>query len=928
MPKNVAIKKIISFIITICFSISSIIIYPSRSTAQNVLPSAGNILSLSTPTMPVVLKGIRATAENPFQLDFLVDAGDLNSSSDETIKINAQKSIKYFLAALTIPDKDQWVNLSPYEKDRIVPDNFGNTEMGRDLLAQDFVLKKLTASLMYPETELGREFWKKIYDQAYEKFGTTDIPTDTFNKVWIVPSKAVVYEGSEGAFITEEKLDVMLEQDYIAQQHGRSNTLAEPQNNTKQPTPETQTLIKTIILPALLKEVNEGKHFEPLRQIYHAMILATWFKRNLKESLLGQSYVEKNKIIGIDIADKNERQKIYAQYIEVFKKGMYDYIKDEYDPVIQKIIPRKYFSGGFSPDQLNAIFTQKREEPFAFAGKKRLRAIHLNLTTTNNSELKPGSDNALLASSITEKVQNVINALAQPQKQPQKFLTINGQQIIPIPRIQSWQPNEIYDIGNGLVVRVRSAQFDSLMSSKHGINTNYQKAADIAVSPSFFNSGEIRTETGKIYPYIITEKINGQNLNTYYFKHLAMATPSNAEQDKAWLKEKLKILIKRMIKNKLLLSDFRPDQFMLGYSELNEKQQKNIWLIDPDLLEEFPELSYQQLIELYKLKIYEDDSSVWNQLYEYRKMFLEILNEIEKESDTAMLNSINGGDKIALEDIDGTKMEDGFLLLKNGTKLPLSQYEGMSNYIFVNSYFVVRVIKSNDSKMYENYEEVAKYGICPQILRKGKIFGKNGEELKYIAVELIDGNNLAEMKNSLTDLQIKDLRKILRELIKRKIIIRDFWPEQFMVGKNIGRTKSIKEVWLIDPEKFKIYENLSSQEIIIKMIKQIENDGMMWGNSPYRKVFLKELNTFLESAAAENDRAILTKSQTNRDDLGGIDMGSDRLNLEKQGPGSAAKTSGKFSQKIDYNFQGLSILNITIASKVDISMFLGLPASN
>ena len=30
------------------------------------------------------------------------------------------KLIKYFLASLTIPDDHQWVNLSPYEKNRII----------------------------------------------------------------------------------------------------------------------------------------------------------------------------------------------------------------------------------------------------------------------------------------------------------------------------------------------------------------------------------------------------------------------------------------------------------------------------------------------------------------------------------------------------------------------------------------------------------------------------------------------------------------------------------------------------------------------------------------------------------------------------------------------------------------------------------------
>ena len=41
---------------------------------------------------------------------------------------------------------------------------FGQTEMGRDLLAQDYMLKQLTASLMYPEKELGQEFWNRVYE--------------------------------------------------------------------------------------------------------------------------------------------------------------------------------------------------------------------------------------------------------------------------------------------------------------------------------------------------------------------------------------------------------------------------------------------------------------------------------------------------------------------------------------------------------------------------------------------------------------------------------------------------------------------------------------------------------------------------------------------------------------------------------------------
>ncbi|MBF0512108.1 MAG: LysM peptidoglycan-binding domain-containing protein, partial [Candidatus Omnitrophica bacterium] len=38
---------------------------------------------------------------------------------------------------------------------------------------------------------------------------------------------------------------------------------------------------------------------------------------------------------------------IYQNYLKAFKKGVYNYIKDDYDRYAQQTIPRKYFSGGF-----------------------------------------------------------------------------------------------------------------------------------------------------------------------------------------------------------------------------------------------------------------------------------------------------------------------------------------------------------------------------------------------------------------------------------------------------------------------------------------------------------------------------------------------------------------------------------------------------
>ncbi|VAX35088.1 hypothetical protein MNBD_UNCLBAC01-151, partial [hydrothermal vent metagenome] len=345
----IAVFIILAFTVT---SISSPSIVSAQSTPTPIgisLPAVGQMLNLSPSFTPLTLKGIKLFPQEPLKFDFILDAGE-SSLEGDALEEESSKLIKYFMAALTVPEKDLWVNLSPYEGDRIIPNQFGETEMGRDLLAQDYLLKQLTATLMYPEDEIGEIFWNQVYEKAYDLYGTTAIPVNTFNKVWIIPEKAVVYENEDTAFIVESRLKVMLESDYLAlEQNAHSEKFGTDHlsdDAVKELNDLSSEVVRNVIIPAIEQEINEGKNFAQLRQIYHSIILAAWFKRNLKESLLGQVYMDRNKIEGIDIADKQAKDKIYNQYVEAFKKGVYDYIREEFDPASQQIIPKRYFSGG------------------------------------------------------------------------------------------------------------------------------------------------------------------------------------------------------------------------------------------------------------------------------------------------------------------------------------------------------------------------------------------------------------------------------------------------------------------------------------------------------------------------------------------------------------------------------------------------------
>ena len=336
-------KNQISQFIIFAFLLNSFGPLPMVQAQEFVLPKPGTLVRLSPSFNPPMLKGIKVHPDNPFKFDFLLDKGE-SSFSNELLKQESARLIKYFLASITIPEKDLWVNLSPYEKERIVPESFGLTEMGRDMLAQDYMLKQITSSLIYPEDEIGKQFWKRVYEEAAKQMKTTNIPVNTFNKVWIVPEKAIVYENAKlaTAYVVRSELKVMLESDYLA--------LTKNQTKTKIDLIQTneigKQIVREIVIPLLTKEVNQGKNFTQLRQVYNSLILATWYKKKIKDSILSLVYEDKNKVTGVNIDDPQEKQKIYERYLQAFKKGVYNYIKEEVDPVTQTTVPRKYFAGG------------------------------------------------------------------------------------------------------------------------------------------------------------------------------------------------------------------------------------------------------------------------------------------------------------------------------------------------------------------------------------------------------------------------------------------------------------------------------------------------------------------------------------------------------------------------------------------------------
>jgi len=139
----------LSGIQTFVFLLSCIGPFPLAQADDFRLPAPGVRVALSPEFNPPILKGLKVHPDNPFRFDFILDQGDsvkrpnvldgnpfgqadeakqsfssvIPASStvipakagihnQEQLKTEATRLIKYFLASLTIPEKDLWVNLS------------------------------------------------------------------------------------------------------------------------------------------------------------------------------------------------------------------------------------------------------------------------------------------------------------------------------------------------------------------------------------------------------------------------------------------------------------------------------------------------------------------------------------------------------------------------------------------------------------------------------------------------------------------------------------------------------------------------------------------------------------------------------------------------------------------------------------------------
>ena len=136
-------------------------------------------------------------------------------------------SLNTFFIGLTLPESKFWVNLDPWEPDRIMDEDLRNTDVGRIMLEADLQMKKDFCKYENPcESEIGEEY-NELLDKKLEelakkcmrKYPTEieDVNNIVFSSIisrWILPDRTDAYRTDDGIYIVDITLNINLYPEY------------------------------------------------------------------------------------------------------------------------------------------------------------------------------------------------------------------------------------------------------------------------------------------------------------------------------------------------------------------------------------------------------------------------------------------------------------------------------------------------------------------------------------------------------------------------------------------------------------------------------------------------------------------------------------------------------------------------------------------
>lgn len=297
-------------------------------------------------THPIV-RGIEFPLDNPLQIGFTLftDERFPTPAPDEVLELQGRLG-RYLNTFLVLDGEHVHVNLSPTEPYCGLPTLLRNTELGRDLLAQDVVLKHYTALQLHPSTTHGKAFWDRVETLAP---GTNSF--ESCFRVWIVPGSVSVHEKSVDGrgYVTVEKLglEVLCDEDYETLRQYRDLHCSQPPSLRK-----TQdgalAAFRELILPDVQRAVAASPSFGVLRQMYSVLVMAKWIMQTeFGEALRRAGFVGSNDPVkyGLNTVADADLESMKESYLAMFADGVWQQTFMQFDSNTRSVNKRLYVAG-------------------------------------------------------------------------------------------------------------------------------------------------------------------------------------------------------------------------------------------------------------------------------------------------------------------------------------------------------------------------------------------------------------------------------------------------------------------------------------------------------------------------------------------------------------------------------------------------------
>ncbi len=251
-----------------------------------------------------------------------------------------------FMTGLAVPDNKFWVNLNPWEEDRIIDDQLRQSEVGRIMLEADLQMKRDFSNYGNPCTnETGKALHKlldvrhdTLVQQCMKKFPgeVRDIDNIQFKPVtrhWIIPEKIYAYTNGTRIYLINATLAINSEPAANHSSFGVVNQdirtlskgcLEELNRSAKEYGEYFRELEDRMIHPYVVADVNCGAKYENLRNVYVALALAQWYKSrvSLHIDIFQDRLNSPNSTVLASQRSWNPNE-IWNDYVYSFKNGEY-----------------------------------------------------------------------------------------------------------------------------------------------------------------------------------------------------------------------------------------------------------------------------------------------------------------------------------------------------------------------------------------------------------------------------------------------------------------------------------------------------------------------------------------------------------------------------------------------------------------------------